>query len=237
MKLKINQGVLPLHQKTTGANDQVSRGIWIGINIHLTSSRRNIFGNTKSNTCTKNLFTSEISTKTVIQIFSPKYWNSQQLLKWQEIRLCHNGAWRIQRNLPISIFNNCSPKTVVIFGWDAILLCDVKLWNQVNRLHLLTVENKISEDPNHISLFALFSILQQRKFQIDIVWLLIEKNADVNSKTNAGWNALHFVCENHSKLNPTILKWTEIFYFVSTDVSSTDCYTQDYPRLPLHFGK
>ena len=111
MKLKINQGVLPLHQKTTGANDQVSRGIWIGINIHLTSSRRNIFGNTKSNTCTKNLFTSEISTKTVIQIFSPKYWNSQQLLKWQEIRLCHNGAWRIQRNLPISIFNNISPKT------------------------------------------------------------------------------------------------------------------------------
>ena len=77
---------------------------------------------------TKNLFTSEISTTTVIQYFRR---NSQQLLKWQEIRLCHDGPWRIQRNLPISIFNNCSPKTGSDFwmGRHSAVLwnCETKL--------------------------------------------------------------------------------------------------------------
>jgi hypothetical protein len=70
MKLKINQDVLRLHRKTAGANDQVSCGIWIRIDIHLTSSWRNIFGTTQSNT-----------------------WYQESFYKWNFYNDCHSNIF------------------------------------------------------------------------------------------------------------------------------------------------
>jgi hypothetical protein len=56
---------------------------------------------------------------------------------------------------------------------------------------------------------------------INIVRLLIEKNIDVNCKTNNGWNALHLVCRYAPKTNLVGLVSILVLHKIDKKVKTT----------------
>ncbi len=110
----------------------------------------------------------------------------------------HNKQKRIFIWEPIlKVFQNYpKEKFTDIFSFGSEYYHETKLIEFIR----LIVEEEISEDWNHIPLLALCRFYDKENL-IDIVRLLIDKNIDVNCKTNGGDNALHTVCLNYDKEN------------------------------------
>jgi hypothetical protein len=102
--------------------------------------------------------------------------------------------------VPESILNVFQNYPKEKFSHVFSLGCDYFLKKKFIEFIRLMVEEEISEYWNHIPLLALCRFYNKENL-IDIVRLLIDKNIDVNSKTNDGWNALHLLSRNYDKEN------------------------------------